>query len=300
MTGTVTPFDADLHTRLPTALHHIGSPSAWARMTRPGETMHSFLEGIVFDDNDCMWLADVPYGRIFKVNPAGTWTLVHADDGEPHSLRPLADGRFAVVDYSKGLQAFDPKSNRLEPLATDFNGRPFLGLSDLTVSSKGDIWFTDSGRTSLSDPRGALYCRQADGKLSCLLEMIPYPNGVVLSPGEDLVYVAVTRANAVWRLKTNGAETPPMVGLYVQLSGGLGPDGLAMSHNGFLAVAHAQAGRALVFDPRGDMIAEIRTPLGTTTTSVAFDRHNNLYIVEAQSGSVYKSPPTQWRSQCPK
>jgi hypothetical protein len=40
-----------------------------------------------------------------------------------------------------------------------------------------------------------------------------------------------------------------MVGTWVQLSGGLGPDGLAVNADGFVAVAHGQAGRAWVFDP---------------------------------------------------
>jgi gluconolactonase len=291
-------FNAEVFTRLPLSLHHTGAPSAWARMTRPGESMHSFLEGPVFDARGMLWLVDVPYGRIFRIDRAGDWTLVFTYDGEPHSLRPMADGRFAIADYSKGLLAFDPVGLSLQPLAPDDNAQPFLGLSDLTVAPNGDIWFTDSGRTSLSDPRGRLYRYGTNGVLDCVLNAVPYPNGIVLSPDGALAYLAVTRANAVWRLKTDGAESPPMVGIYIQLSGGLGPDGLAMSPQGYLAVAHAQAGRAFVFDQRGDAIAEIRTPDGSSVTSVAFDPDDNLIIVEAQSGSLYKTPVENWRPRC--
>lgn len=288
--------NAEMFAELPSVHRHTGEPSAWARMTRPGEAMHSFLEGLVFDDVGDLWLADVPYGRIFQIDTAGTWHLMHAGDGEPHSIRPMGDGRFAVVDYARGLLAFDPDSGAMSTLCAEDHGDPFLGLSDLTVSSSGDIWFTDSGRTSLSDPRGRLYCRWADGTLERVLDMIPYPNGVVLSPAGDLVYVAVTRANAVWRLKTRGAEQPPMVGVVAQLSGGLGPDGLAMTPDGFLAVAQAQAGRAYVFDPLGDPISEVRTDGGTSTTSVAFDRRGDLYIAEAQSGTIHVAPRSRWET----
>ena len=35
--------------RLPENYRHMGEPSAWAKMTRPGQSMHSFLEAAFFD-----------------------------------------------------------------------------------------------------------------------------------------------------------------------------------------------------------------------------------------------------------
>ena len=195
-------FDAHAFTRIPAEFHHLGPPSSWAEMTRPGKQMHSFLEGPVFTEDGSLWVADVPYGRIFRVHQDGNWDLAFSYDGEPHSLRPMSDGRFAIVDYSKGLLALDPDNGNLEVLAAEDGRGPFLGLSDVTVSAQGDIWFTDSGRSSLSDPRGRLYRRRPDGKLERVLETIPYPNGLAISPEGALLYLAVTRANAVWRLKT--------------------------------------------------------------------------------------------------
>jgi gluconolactonase len=54
-------------------------------------------------------------------------------------------------------------------------------------------------------------------------------------------------------------------------------------------VAQAQAGRAYVFDPLGDLLAEIRLPEGLWTTSVTFhpDDPTLLYITEAQFGAVF-------------
>ena len=55
--------------RLPEEYRHMGEPSAWAKMTRPGQSMHSFLEAAFFDADGNLWLSDVPYGRVFKVSP---------------------------------------------------------------------------------------------------------------------------------------------------------------------------------------------------------------------------------------
>jgi gluconolactonase len=276
-------------TRLPQHLHYTGEPNAWVRMTRPGQRLHSFLEGACFDKHGNLWLVDVPYGRIFRIDNAGHWRLELSYDGEPHSLKPISDGSFALVDYKHGLMRFSPETSRLENLADGFDGHPFKGLSDLSVAPNGTIWITDSGRTSLTDPTGRVF-RYVDDRLELVLSNVPYPNGIALSPDGRFVYVAATRANAVWRLLASSTETPTMAGIYVQLSGGLGPDGLATDSVGRLAIAHAQAGRAFVCDTIGDVILAIRIPEGTWVTSVAFNADfSQLYIVEAQFGSIWKA-----------
>ena len=80
-----------------------------------------------------------------------------------------------------------------------------------------------------------------------------------------------------------------MVGVFQQLSGGLGPDGLAVNALGWLAVAQAQAGRAYVFDALGDPLAVVHLPEGLWTTSVAFHpvSPTRLIVTEAQYGVVY-------------
>jgi gluconolactonase len=125
--------------------------------------------------------------------------------------------------------------------------------------------------------------------LTAVLDNIPYPNGVAISADGAHVFVAATRANAVWRLSRNPPEKGrPMVGTYLQLSGGLGPDGLAVSAKGELAVAHAQTGSVRLFDPLGEPLGRIRTPGGLWTTSVRFGGAlgRTLFVIEAQTGTV--------------
>lgn len=280
---------AQLFTALPDALRHKGPPSAWARLTRPGQNMHSFLEGVFFDDAGNLWLSDVPYGRVFCVSPDGDWHVKHQYDGEPHAMRMAPDGRHIAVDYGRGLIELTAH-DRYSTLSAGLVNQPFLGLSDMAYGPDGTLWFTDSGRTSLSDPTGRVYAMEPAGKLRLVLDCVPYSNGICLSPDGAWVYVAATRANQVWRFSSQLPENgPPMVGTFLQLSGGLGPDGLATNSAGWLAVAQAQAGRAYVFDALGDLLAEIRVPAGLWTTSVAFhpDNPEHLFITDAQFGAVF-------------
>lgn len=292
MIGAFRNLNADLFSVMPETFHWKGEPNAWVRMTRPGQRLHSFLEGPCFDADGNLWLVDVPYGRIFRIDPAGTWHLAHQYDGEPHSLRPRGDGTFAVVDYRHGLLSFDPKSRSIEPICADTGVAPFLGLSDLAIAGNGDIWFTDSGRTSLSDPSGRVYrLRRGERHPERVLANVPYPNGIALSPEGKFVYLAATRANAVWRFFADApGAPPPMVGTFIQLSGGLGPDGLAVAPDGDLAIAQAQAGRVYIVTPLGDPVAAIHTPGGLWTTSCVFaDGGREIFIVEAQTATIFRA-----------
>jgi gluconolactonase len=283
---------ASLFARLPPALHYAGEPTEWVRVTRPGQRLHSFLEGPCFDATGDLWLVDVPYGRLFRIAPDGRWTLAHAYDGEPHGLARRADGTFALTDYRRGLLAFHPATQHISLLSDRINTEPFRGLSDVTVAPNGDVWFTDAGRSSLSQRNGSLLrLRAGAAKAERVLSRIPYPNGVAVGADGRFVYVAVTRANAVWRLLADAPDPgEPMVGVHLHLSGGLGPDGLARDAHGRLAVVQAQAGRADIFDAIGETLARIRVPEGSWTTSCAFSPDGSaLLIVEAETGSVYRA-----------
>jgi gluconolactonase len=274
---------------LPDEHRHKGEPSAWAKLTRPGQPMHSFLEAAFFDGASNLWLADVPYGRVFCVSAKGEWNLMHQIAGEPHAMRIAEDGRHIAVDYSHGLIELTGQ-NSFEVLSAGLTDQPFKGLSDMVYGPDGTLWFTDSGRTSLSDPTGRVYCLPKDGALRLVCDCVPYSNGICLSPDAAWVYVAATRANQVWRFSAKlPALGRPMVGTFLHLSGGLGPDGLATNALGWLAGAQAQAGRAYVFDALGSAVAEVLLPEGLWTTSVTFhpDHPTRLYIVDAQFGSVF-------------
>jgi gluconolactonase len=286
----VSHLTANLWTQLPKDMHHAGPPSAWAKMTRPGQNMHSFLEAAFFDNDHNLWLTDVPYGRVFCISKTGAWTLEHQIDGQPHAMRISPDGKRYAVDYQHGLIELTGFSSF--DVLTGGGDQPFLGLSDMVYGPDGTLWFTDSGRTSLSNPKGRVYKwgGEPNPELTPLLDCFAYPNRICLSPDGAWVFVAATRANQVLKFSTKLPKTgPPMLGTYLQLSGGLGPDGLATNTLGWLAVAQAQAGRAYVYNQLGDMIAEVRLPNGLWTTSVTFhpDDPHKLIIIDAQFGGVF-------------
>lgn len=45
--------------------------SAWGDANRHGAIVDSFLEGPVFDTQGNLYVTDVPWGRVFRIDPQG-------------------------------------------------------------------------------------------------------------------------------------------------------------------------------------------------------------------------------------
>jgi gluconolactonase len=249
----------------------------------------SFLEGPSFDRDGNLYVVNIPAGQILKVSPQGEFQLAFEYDGEPNGLAIHRDGRIYITDHRRGLLRLDSRAGELETLIDRPRREGFKGLNDLTFNSRGDLFFTDQGQSGLQDPTGRLWSwREATGNLELILDNIPSPNGFAFGKDERLLYLAVTRANAVWRVPLRGGGGPGLVGLYIQLSGGAGPDGIAVGQDDEIAVAHLGMGSVWVFSSLGRPLAEIQAPSGLMVSNVCFggaDR-KTLYITESHTGTI--------------
>ena len=225
---------------------------------------------------------------MFKITPQGDITLVVEYDGEPNGLKFHKDGRAFITDHKNGLMVLDVETGKIEP----YYDRPLLqrfrGLNDLFFAANGDIYFTDQGQTGLQDPTGKLYRLRHSGQLDCLLNNIPSPNGLVLNAEENIVMLAVTRANAVWRVPIMKDGTVSKVGLAIQMTAGFGPDGMAIDAQGNLAVCHVGLGVVWLFSAAGEPILRINSPTGKLVTNCAFGGKDNkqLFITESKTGTI--------------
>jgi gluconolactonase len=283
--------DAEVFVRLPREFRVSGRESAWVDVQRHGRPTDSFIEGPVFDSEGNLFIVDIPYGRIFRISPQGKTELFTEYDGEPNGLAFHADGRLFVADYKKGLVTVDPRTRQAQVLLERDTMDHFKGLNDLTFASNGDLYFTDQGGTGWHDQSGRVYRLRAGGQLDLLLDRVPSPNGLALSLDEQTLFLAVTRANAVWRVPILSNGKAFKVGTFIQLSGGVGPDGLAIDEEGNIAIAHFGMGCAWLFSPHGCPLLCIRSPEGVGITNVCFgdDDRRSLYLTESESGCVLRT-----------
>ncbi|VTO93819.1 unnamed protein product [Fusarium graminearum] len=250
---------ADVWLRIPDDKRCIGQESEW-RGGFAGSFKHIFLEGPVFDSVGNLYIVDIPYGRILKIDKE-----------------------------KQGILCFDPETGKMGPKLKRKNLERFKGPNDLVVDSKGNLYFTDQGQTGMTDPTGRVYRLSPDGKLDTLLDNGPSPNGLVLSRDERFLYVAMTRANQVWRLPLHPDGTTSKVGVFFQSFGNAGPDGLALDEEGNLFICHPSLGSIFVVDTHGVPKARIVSGSeGINLTNCCFGGpgHKTLYITDSLEGNI--------------
>ena len=284
-------IETTIFARLPDELKNAGPDNEWVARQPLGTPAGSLLEGPSFDKEGNFWCVDIQNGRVFKVTRDGVFHLIAEYDGWPNGLKFHRDGRIFIADYKHGIMLLDPVNGKVTPYLERVNVERFKGVNDLFFGANGDLYFTDQGLTGLHDPTGRVFRVRPNGQITCLLDNVPSPNGLVMNRDETALFVAATRGNCIWHVPFLSNGDVGKVGLFIQLSGAGGPDGLALDEQGRLAIAHVRLGTVWLFDRLGEPVYRIKSSAGTHTTNVAFgwpDR-NTLYITESESGTILKA-----------
>jgi gluconolactonase len=286
-------IQARVLTRLPDAFRN-KRRNPWCDANKPGHEIDSFLEGPSFDRSGNLYVTDIPYGRIFRISPKLEWTLVAEYDGWPNGSAFHRDGSLWITDYRRGILSFPTSGSSTignpETILGHRNSESFKGLNDLTFDREGNCYFTDQGQTGLHDPSGRVYRLRANGNLDLVVGGIPSPNGVALDTTGKVIFIAVTRANQVWRgpLLADGSVTK--IGAFRTFFGTSGPDGMAVDVDNGLVVAHASLGGAFYLSARGEITHFIKSPVGSTVTNVAYrPGTSKLVMTESETGSILEA-----------
>jgi gluconolactonase len=282
--------ELDLFTAMPECFRR-RERSVWSDANRGGQITDSFLEGPVFDDAGNLYVSDIPFGRIFRIDPVGAWTQVAEYDGEPNGMKFLDANTLLVTDYKNGLMRVDVRDGVVSPHLQRRNTERFKGVNDLVIDAQGSVYFTDQGQTGLHDPTGRLYRLRRDGQLDLLLSNVPSPNGVALSPDGKVLYLAVTRGNCVWRVPLLPDGSVAKVSQFFTSYGPSGPDGLAVDAQGNVIVANPGLGYVWVLNARAEPVAVWRGPAGASTTNVAFGgpARSTLFVTDSTHGTVLRA-----------
>lgn len=279
-------ISTSLFARLPDKLRRTGR-SEWADQNKHGAEIDSFLEGPCLDGEGNLYVTDIPWGRIFRVDPNGEWSTFLEYDGWPNGLKFDSQDTLYIADYKRGILAVDMRSKAINVVVDSWRSEHLKGTNDLFFSPTGDLWFTDQGQTGVTDPTGRVFCWNKSSGLRCLSDRVPSPNGIVLDRTGLAVFVA-TRENAIWSLPIHPGIGTSKARVYIQLSGGGGPDGLARTANEQLAVCHTGLGSVWLFSSLGEPVARFRSCAGRSTTNLAIsgDAMQRMFITESESGSI--------------
>lgn len=249
-----------------------------------------------------VWRADSGY-VLFSDIPPNTIYRWRDDEGLSIFLRPAghnrdqppgreigtnglffdAEGRLVMADHGdRQISRLNESNFTKQTVVGDFGGKRLNSPNDLVFARNGNLYFTDPpyGLEGLNEssvkelPHNGVYLVRPGGGATLLDGELTFPNGIILSPDEQTLYVAVSdgRLPAIWAYDVQGdgrVANKRMFfdGLPLRDQGKRGAfDGMAIDTEGNLYATGP--GGILVITPDGHHLGTIVT--GQATANVIF------------------------------
>lgn len=187
-------------------------------------------------------------GNIWRRDAAGKVQVFRESPNGANGLLFDKQGRLVACETRNRRITRTEADGSITVLADRYEGKRFNSPNDLTVDSKGRVYFSDPryGSREGMEMLEGVYRIDGPGKVTRVLgEEIERPNGVLVSPRDEFLYVADNNNNKVggarklwrFRLKADGSVDAGSRKLIFDWQVGRGPDGVKMSRKGNLYVA---------------------------------------------------------------
>jgi gluconolactonase len=286
-------------------------------------TSVAFTEGPAQGPDGLMYFTDVANNRILRFNPqTKKHEVFRADSNRANGLLFDMEGRLIACEGSDGernrprVTRTEMKTGKVEEIATRFEGQLFNAPNDVTIDSKGRLYFTDpapdatspSSKAAGSSGKAGVYRIDADGKITRLLAPpeTEWPNGLVISPDDKTFYLIEankveggTRAIRAFDLSPEGTLSKPRV--HYNFYPGRSADGMTIDVEGNIYAAaglHRRRGTQETLDtkcgvhvisPQGKLLRFIPVP-EDTITNTAFGGPENKTLFITAGKTLFQIP----------
>lgn len=249
-----------------------------------------FLEAPTRLPSGDLAVSDPVGGRILRIDAGGTCHLLVQGADLPNGQALDAQGRL-VVARRGGLMIVDPASGVAVPLVERFAGQPLDIANDLAIDSRGGIYFTVPGSSSLLQPNGRVFYLSAQGQEPELIASgLAFPNGIAVAPDGNSIRVAEFAAKRILSIPTRHSKRKfDVAHVFAHTQGGVGPDGITFDDDGILYAANIEAGTISRWTPEGKSLTDLRLPrnAGLLVTNVLVEGRW-LFATEASQGVVWR------------
>jgi gluconolactonase len=259
-----------------------------------------FPEGPVWMLDGSIILVETGAGRITRVLPDGSKTIVAECGGGPNGIAVGPDGWLYVCNnggmvvtqenglfmttgepipgYTHGwIDRIHPDTGETQRLYEQLDGRYLSAPNDIVFDYEGNIWFSDLGKhVGTASMNGGIYFAKADGSLLVRAVDGPHVNGIGISPDGRTIYGAMSFESILAAFDIVGpGQLEPQMGLVSgRAVAQFGPrqllDSLAVSANGHVCVATVLNGAGIgSADPATGTITNYPFP-DMLTTNICF------------------------------
>jgi len=254
-----------------------------------------FAEGPAADGEGNVYFSDIPNQKIYKATPGGKVYLFRENTNHANGLAVNPKGEVIACEMDGRIVAISRGGNSLVVLANQFDGKRFNAPNQLVIDRAGGIYFTDPDlKAPKPAPQGktAVYYLAPDRKVSRLIETLPNPKGVCLSPDEKTLYVILSGHPQVFAYPVTSPGRLGIRQAFCTLNSSLdkrvarGGDGAAVDKNGNLYVATALG--VQVFDSKGERLGNIAFPEPPSNLTFGGADFKTLYVTATHS--LYTAP----------
>ena len=123
--------------------------------------------------------------KYLEINPAGTL------------LR--GDGRMLICDNKHKAIMSLSTDGKLDVVADLFETAALRSLNDLTMDSRGNVYWTDPEGSSLKTPVGNVFRLRPDGRVHRVATGLAFPNGLDVDPAGKFLYVIESQSQKILR-----------------------------------------------------------------------------------------------------
>jgi gluconolactonase len=163
-------------------------PSAGQVVERAAE-VPVLTEGPTADSAGNIYFTELRSQRIYRLGTDSELTVFREKSDGANGLVIDPQGRLIACEgnangHTPRITRTDLKTGAIEVIADAYQGTPFRGANDITIDSRGRLYFTDPGASSI-------YRIDAPGQVAKVLGMpdIERPNGLMISPDDRTLYV---------------------------------------------------------------------------------------------------------------
>ncbi len=258
-------------------------------------TGYSFTEGPVYDGKGNLFFTDVQRSQIIRYDDAtGTTELVDGSSGGANGLFFDHNAQIVSMDGNRrqvSRRAADDISMVEEVLATEWNGNRFNSTNDLVVAQDGGIYFTDPDYPNRQSQPEAVYYLNPSGELTQIISGFRRPNGIILSPDGQTLYLAVEAETRIMAYDVGADGLPSnereFAKTNVDDNGNVipgisnGPDGMTVDPAGNVYAAVQNA--VWAWDPTGQRLFDLSVPENPTNVTFGGGDGKTLFITARSS-----------------
>lgn len=257
----------------------------------------AFTEGPAFGPDRCVYFSDIG-NRIMRFDPAAGRTTVYREpSGRANGLDFDPQGRLVAAEGANTggnrRVTVTEKDGTVRVLADRWQGKRFNSPNDLTIDTRGRVYFTDPryvGDEPRDIPTESVYRIDPDGTVTAIITDVQKPNGIILAPDMKTLYLADNngapgghRHLLAFDLKPDGTVGPKRV--LHDFRDGRGIDGMCVDVQGNVYATAGTRDKAgvYVFNPQGKLLTVIPTPEDPSNCVFGDPDRKSLYITAGKS-----------------